>query len=88
MSLNLYSNPALMNKFYNDYPDYKESQYSCTVCHKVPGGPLNSYGKDAVRKRFRFNLIEDIDSDEDGFINIEEIELLTNPGDKFSFPEN
>lgn len=88
ISLNTYSNFLLLNKFYEQYPDFKESQYSCTVCHKIPGGPLNPYGIDARKNRFKFELIEEIDSDEDGFINIEEIEFLTNPGEKSSFPDS
>ena len=62
----------------------------CTLCHVVPGGggPPNSYGSDFARNGYDFHAIEPLDSDNDGFTNIEEIQALTYPGDPTSHPVN
>jgi hypothetical protein len=62
----------------------------CTLCHAVPGGggPPNSYGADYARNGYDFHVIEPLDSDNDGFTNIEEIQALTYPGDPTSHPVN
>ncbi|WMW26238.1 PGF-CTERM sorting domain-containing protein [Methanolobus sediminis] len=61
---------------------------SCDVCHSGPnGGSLDSYGRAYSGSGRNFASIEDLDSDGDGFTNIEEIEALTFPGDSSDYPE-
>jgi len=57
------------------------------ICHKIPGGPLNGYGMAVQKNRLKFEKFEDIDSDGDLILNIDEINFLSNPGDKFSTPD-
>ena len=71
---------------------------ACTLCHDAVAGPpkLNPYGasvKSALDKANAKDLtpavlksIEDLDSDGDGFSNIEEINADTLPGDPKSHP--
>jgi cytochrome c5 len=64
---------------------------SCDLCHdtSVTGWPLNPYGNnylDAGNDRFAFGLIELLDSDGDGYVNIDEINALTLPGDSTDTP--
>lgn len=58
---------------------------TCELCH--PGGNtnrLNDYGQDYNRQGLA--AIEQLDSDGDGVINIDEINALTFPGDANDFP--
>ncbi len=61
---------------------------SCGVCHINPGGggPRNPYGSAFQNNGHSFSAIESIDSDGDGFTNIEEILALTWPGDPSDHP--
>ena len=84
-------------------PDYLEawkkrygitavSEATCLTCHTMPKGfVLNAYGK-GLRKigvtNEMFGKTESLDSDKDGFSNIEEIRSGTNPGDAKSAPRN
>lgn len=79
---------------YTSYQDQMEILYNknfnCNICHNVKS--LNKYGED-----FKFNLenniiktfikIEKLDSDNDSFNNINEINSDKNPGDSFNFPK-
>ncbi len=66
----------------------------CLICHdKMPPtkAGLNPYGKDLDKqaKPFTaasFKAIEKLDSDKDGFTNIQEIQAGTLPGDPASKP--
>ncbi len=63
---------------------------TCTLCH-TSGADLNSYGADYLangRNPAAFGLIEQLDSDGDGFINLDEIDLLTFPGDPADTPDD
>ncbi|MEZ5335279.1 MAG: PGF-CTERM sorting domain-containing protein [Methanolobus sp.] len=61
---------------------------SCAVCHSGPnGGSINVYGRAYSGNRINIASIEDIDSDGDGFTNIEEIEAFTFPGNSADYPE-
>ncbi|MBC7472905.1 MAG: hypothetical protein H7263_01340 [Candidatus Sericytochromatia bacterium] len=71
--------------------DIYKSRTRCELCHQ--GSQLNSYGRDfgiEWRKDHdiinSFRVIENIDSDNDGFINIDEIRAMSLPGDKTSIP--
>lgn len=75
-----------LTAFRNTYPAITGSQLdSCSTCHSgIPN--LNSYG-DAYRNYgHSFPAIEPLDSDGDGFTNLEEILALTLPGDASSKP--
>ncbi|WP_340820175.1 PGF-CTERM sorting domain-containing protein [Methanolobus sp. WCC4] len=58
---------------------------SCGICHGEAA--LTPYGMDALASGLDLASIEDDDSDEDGFTNIEEINALTSPGDPDDYPE-
>jgi hypothetical protein len=61
----------------------------CTLCHLGYPPTLNAYGaayKSAGRNSAAFATIENLDSDKDGFTNLQEIKSLTFPGDAASFP--
>ena len=61
---------------------------SCITCHGgVNGtGGLNNYGTDFRSANFDLTAIESLDSDSDGYSNIEEILAGTFPGDSTSMP--
>ena len=55
---------------------------NCLLCHVSPGGGnRNAYGSDFASNSHSFTAIENIDSDLDGILNIDEINALTYPGD-------
>ncbi|HEY3345578.1 MAG TPA: DNRLRE domain-containing protein, partial [Anaerolineaceae bacterium] len=72
------------------YPAISGSKLnSCDLCHtaNIPG--LNPYGaayKAAGRNNAAFAAIESLDSDGDGFTNIQEIKALTFPGNAADHP--
>jgi len=73
------------------YPALAETRLdACTLCH-TSGSDLNNYGADYLangRNPDAFGLIEALDSDTDGFINLDEINLLTFPGDSTDYPDD
>ena len=59
----------------------------CLVCHTTNFNfTRNPYGTDYEKNGHNFNIIEPLDSDGDGFTNINEIRNLTFPGDAKDFP--
>jgi len=81
--------PADLSSAAAKYPNIAGTALdSCDLCHtSVPD--LNPYGAAylaAGRNSAAFGLIESLDSDNDGFTNIQEIGDLTFPGDPASFP--
>jgi hypothetical protein len=72
------------------YPNMASSMLNqCTFCHLGYPPNLNPYGaayKAAGRNPAAFAAIESLDSDKDGFTNLQEINSLTFPGDPASFP--
>jgi hypothetical protein len=55
---------------------------NCLLCHVSPdGGNRNPYGSDFASNGHSFTAIENMDSDLDGILNIDEINALTYPGD-------
>jgi hypothetical protein len=63
----------------------------CTLCHIPPGQSLNNlnpYATDLLNSSINFAAIEPLDSDGDGFTNIQEITAGTYPGDATSHPAN
>jgi hypothetical protein len=64
---------------------------NCRLCHfsEAGDGPRNNYGSDwynAGGDAAAFGAIEGLDSDSDGYPNIEELTARTYPGDASSFP--
>ena len=62
---------------------------SCDLCHTASIPSLNPYGaayKSNGRNSAAFGLIENLDSDGDGFKNIQELSSLTFPGNSASHP--
>ncbi len=83
------------------YKSWFEANYSaavnsridvCLLCHVDPNpisfenSDRNQYGADFGRNGHNFAAIEPLDSDGDGFINIDEIHNLTFPGNASDFP--
>jgi hypothetical protein len=61
------------------------TSYSCNVCHtSVPN--LNPYGQAYLASGHNFSAIEPLDSDNDGFTNLQELQAKTLPGDPSSKP--
>ncbi|MFQ6051980.1 MAG: hypothetical protein ACE5K4_09840, partial [Candidatus Hydrothermarchaeota archaeon] len=81
-----------LTAFTTQYPNTIGTKLdSCDTCHTpglFPAGkkPVNYYGRDYQAYGYDFVAIEGIDSDSDGFTNIEEINALTFPGDPNDFP--
>ncbi|HHB90614.1 MAG TPA: hypothetical protein ENK60_04830, partial [Anaerolineae bacterium] len=75
-----------LTSFVDTYPHTAGTQLdSCNTCHpSVPD--LNPYGEDYRSHGHNFQAIELLDSDGDGYSNIEEINALTFPGDPNSHP--
>ncbi len=62
---------------------------ACDLCHTANIPSLNPYGaayKANGRSSAAFGLIENLDSDGDGFKNLQELSSLTFPGNPASFP--
>lgn len=72
------------------YPSLSTSSLNtCDLCHTASIPSLNPYGaayKSNGRNTAAFGAIENIDSDGDGFTNIQEINALTFPGNSASKP--
>jgi hypothetical protein len=61
---------------------------SCNTCHTSGGGsPRNPYGIAYSENGKDFTSIENLDSDNDGFTNIEEINAQTFPGGPNDYPQ-
>ncbi len=59
----------------------------CQVCHvRASGGPMNSYGDDFVSYGRSVGAIGELDSDDDGFSNEDELAAGSLPGDPKSTP--
>jgi hypothetical protein len=59
----------------------------CQVCHvRASGGPMNSYGDDFLSYGRNVESIGELDSDDDGFSNEEELAASSLPGDPNSTP--
>jgi hypothetical protein len=88
----VFAKSSYETQFHNIYDTAGTAIDSCALCH--PGGSssapdVNSYGQDWVdngQNSSAFLAIEGLDSDGDGFTNIDEINARTFPGDKNSKP--
>ena len=88
-SIQIYATPSLQTAFVSNYPETRETQLnSCTLCHMpVTKDFLNDYGLDLKKKKINFAKIEELDSDQDGISNIDEIKNGTFPGSHAEYPE-
>ena len=81
--------PDFLSAAVAKYPNIAVSSLNnCTLCHTI-APTLNPYGvayRDNGKNSAAFGLIEGLDSDGDGFSNLQEINALTFPGDSASFP--
>lgn len=81
--------PSMQTAFIAKYPDLRETQLNnCTTCH-MPNKKdfLNGYAIDLKEAKMDFAKIEELDSDEDGATNIEEITDARFPGSQAIYPE-
>ena len=81
--------PGLQTAFVSQYPHLRETQAnSCVTCHMpVVKDALNDYGLDLREAKINFREVEELDSDQDGRTNIEEIEDASFPGSQAAYPE-
>ena len=86
-----YAVPSYLTSFESAYPAAVGSKLdACLLCHVNPNpGPTarNPFGSDFASGGHSFDAaLEALDSDGDGFTNLEEITALTFPGDPTDFP--
>jgi hypothetical protein len=84
------STPEYLQAFNKKYGTQGTKLDSCITCHTSPSGGkdnLNPYGKDFGSHNHDFTAIEPLDSDGDGFSNIDEIKAGTFPGDPNDNPK-
>lgn len=88
----LHASSGYLTEFNTTYGTAKTTLNSCSVCHtSIPG--LNPYGTGFSANHTSgtpaapsFKKIEPLDSDGDGFTNLEEITARTSPGNIASRP--
>lgn len=86
LSVSAEAKNGYMKKFKAAYPESKIIESSCLICHtNTDDYEKNSYGID-YENNMDFKAIEGLDSDLDGFTNLEEIMFGTLPGDNTSLP--
>jgi hypothetical protein len=77
-----------MMEDFNQFYDTNDTRLdTCSTCHGEDVESLNPYGADYGENAGDLEAIEALDSDGDGFTNLEEINALTFPGDPESMPE-
>jgi hypothetical protein len=81
--------PAYLEAFNQQYDIEDTKLDACLTCHNSPngGGSRNPYGVAYSENDRDFASIETMDSDGDGFTNLEEINALTFPGDPADYPQ-
>jgi PGF-CTERM protein len=81
--------PAYLDAFNQQYDTEGTKLDACITCHINPsgGGTRNPYGIAYAASGRDFASIEGLDSDGDGFTNLEEINALTFPGDPVDYPQ-
>lgn len=78
------STPEYLSQFNTKYDTRGTKLDSCQTCHTSPSGGaenVNPYGADFGKNNHDFAAVEGLDSDGDGFSNIDEIKAETFPGD-------
>lgn len=81
--------PAYLDAFNQQYDTEGTRLDACATCHINPsgGGTRNPYGMAYGASGRDFASVEALDSDGDGFTNLEEINALTFPGDPADYPQ-
>ncbi|WP_370575762.1 PGF-CTERM sorting domain-containing protein [Methanomethylovorans sp.] len=81
--------PAYLEAYNQQYDIEDTKLDACLNCHisSNGGGPRNPYGMAYGGSDRDFASIESLDSDGDGFTNLEEINALTFPGDPADYPQ-
>lgn len=82
--------PQFLDRLRAAYPNIVDSPIDdCVLCHRdgVPDGPINKFADNFFSYKADLAALEPLDSDGDGFTNLEELTALTFPGDPDSFPE-
>ncbi|TGC09112.1 PGF-CTERM sorting domain-containing protein [Methanolobus halotolerans] len=82
-SFTVTARPPYLETFNEQYYTEDTKLDACLTCHNNAngGGPRNPYGMAYEENGRDFASIENLDSDGDGFTNLEEINNLTFPGD-------
>ena len=77
------SKPEYLSEFNKKYGTQGTKLDSCQTCHTTTQDAqhLNPYGTDFGKSKHDLGAIEPLDSDGDGFSNIDEIKAGTFPGD-------
>jgi hypothetical protein len=75
--------PEYLSEFNKRYDSGGTRLDSCQTCHTGSHNAqnLNVYGTDFAKNHHDFGAVEPLDSDGDGFTNIDEIKAGTLPGD-------
>lgn len=80
-----YARSDFLEEFNDTYGTAGTRLDSCITCHStIPN--LNPYGDDFQDNGFSFDAVDPMDSDDDGFSNITEINVRTFPGDPADVP--
>jgi hypothetical protein len=87
-----YARNSYLTSFHGRYQNLYQTMGSalddCLLCHPSSNrSVLNSFATAYADAGHDFAAIESIDSDRDGFSNLEEIAALTFPGDASSYPD-
>jgi hypothetical protein len=85
------STPEYSSQFNSQYGTRGSKLDGCQTCHTSPGGGaenVNPYGQDFAKNNHDFAAVEGLDSDGDGFSNIDEIKARTYPGDPNDNPNS
>ncbi len=82
-----YAHPQYLTTFNTTYGTTGTVLSTCILCHSdTTSYARNPYGNDFAAAGHSFPAIESMDSDGDGWSNIQEIRALTFPGDPASHP--
>lgn len=86
-----FAKPGILKQFKAAYPEAKVIAMKCALCH-AGDNALNVFGDDIVKSlaansgTIKWAELEQIDSDGDGYTNLEEYSAGTNPGDREDKP--
>jgi hypothetical protein len=87
LAIAAHATPLNRRQLVKTYKEAKETKLdACVTCHVGTGTELNRYGNDLHVAKAKFADVEKLDSDRDGFTNLDEIKALTFPGDSTDTP--